>query len=241
VLRLTRDRDRLLEVIKTDPLINVVLASFLLVAAVSASDFQGYPDVYPLLPYAAVGVGGGFALLLNRLNRAGLPRLGSGIAVTAAAVLVVVSWFAYSHYTSEAPNTEGLRHERAAAAKIERLLDDGETMYALGNVMPLVLTGRQNPSPYIYLAAGVDAWVVDHTPGGLAGWQAEIVADDPAVIVKGGPWGGEIADAMESWLARNYTEIRVGGLTLFLKPSVYERAARRGLVERGKTNDAPRR
>jgi hypothetical protein len=229
-LRLARGRHDLHDVVRNDPLVNVVFASLLLVAAVSASDFQGYPDLYPLLPYAALGVGGGFALLLERFTRAGLRRLGSGIAVTAAAVLVLVSWFAYSHYTAEALNTEGLRHQRNTAGKIERLLDGGETLYALGNATPLVLTDRRNPSPYIYLSAGVDTWVVDHTPGGLSGWHAQIVADDPAIIVKGGPWGGEIADATERWLAREYPQIRVGGLTLFLKPSVYARAERRGLV-----------
>src|SRR5439155_3106769 len=40
----------------------VVLGTFLAVAAASVADFQGYPDLYPLLPYAAIGIGGAGAV-----------------------------------------------------------------------------------------------------------------------------------------------------------------------------------
>ena len=38
------------------------------------------------------------------------------------------------------------------------------TFYALGDPAPLVLMQRRNLSPEIYLAAGVDAWVIEHKP-----------------------------------------------------------------------------
>src|SRR3954449_1252121 len=39
----------------------VVLGTFAAFAAASVYDFQGYPDLYPLLPYAGVGIGGAVA------------------------------------------------------------------------------------------------------------------------------------------------------------------------------------
>jgi hypothetical protein len=112
------------------------------------------------------------------------------------------------------------------------LLEEGERPYALGNPTPLVLTGLRSPSRYIYLSAGVDRWISDHTPGGIKGWQAEIAADDPPMIILGGPWRGEIAREMRSWVRANYRRVKKAGLIMFLSPRTYERAERRRLVGR---------
>jgi hypothetical protein len=100
--------------------------------------------------------------------------------------------------------------------------------YVYGDPTPLVLTGLRSRSPYIYLAAGVDNWVIDHTPGGLAGWQAQIAADDPPMIILSGGWKGEVAEAIEGWLETRYPSVRRGELKVFLRPSNYEQAERSG-------------
>jgi hypothetical protein len=231
-LRIIRHRRYLSALVTGDPFINVILFSFLLVAAVPAVDFQGYPDLYPLLPYAAIGIGGAFHLVLERLQRARLHAAGRTVAAAAVIALVLASWIGYADFTARSTTAEGLRPQRRSLERIERFLNAGERPYVLGNATSLVLTRLRSSNRYIYLASGVDSWAVGHTPGGIEGWQAEILAEDPPLIVVDGPWRGEIAHEMRSWLRETYRRVRRGELILFLPPATYERAVRRGLVRR---------
>jgi hypothetical protein len=223
-LRLVERRAGVWRAVREDPYLNVVIPSFVFVAAFSALDFQGYPDLYPALPYAAIGVGGGFALVLNRLADPKLLRAGAAGSLAAVGALVALAWVSYSN---DRPRDAGLPKQRADGARLEQLLAPDETLYALGNPMPLVLTGRRNPSPYIYLSAGVDKWKVDHTPGGFDGWTAEIRAEDPAIVVLApahgsrsvGRWHSQYAREMRAWLASHYRLLRVGLLLTFVKLS----------------------
>jgi hypothetical protein len=54
----------------------VVLASLVAIAGFSALDFQGYPDLYPLLPYAALGLGGAVAEALAETTPRPIRRIG---------------------------------------------------------------------------------------------------------------------------------------------------------------------
>jgi hypothetical protein len=225
-LRLARRRSHLRELALDDPFVNVVVVSLFPIAAFSASDFQGAPDLYPLLPYAAIGIGAGFHVALTRLETSGLRRVGAAVAIAAPVTLVATSWISYS---AEVPEERALVRQRADAAKVEQLLSGDETLYALGSPRPLVFTRRRNPSPYIILIGGIDAWRVDHTRGGFDGWTDHIRADDPDIIVKGGPWRSPYAQRMTAWLRREYALIRMDGLVLFVKPEVCLRAEQRAV------------
>jgi hypothetical protein len=89
-----------------------------------------------------------------------------------------------------------------------------------------VLTHRRNPTRYIYLGSGVDHWAVDHEFGSLAGWQAEIRAADPQIVVMN-LWRSDLARQMRVWLKSTYGPATyLGNWRLFVKPSVRARAAR---------------
>lgn len=213
------------EPLAADPLLVGVLPPLAFIVAFSLVDFQGYPDAYPLLPPAALGVGGAAALLLAAVERrwpapvAGVPvaRIGLGLATAA---LLLVTWTAYSAPRREAT---ALRRQERDVTAVEDLLLPGERLLALGDPAPLVLSGRRNPLRTIYLAAGVDRWVVETTPGGFEGWTAQIAATDPDAIVIGG-WTGEYGGPMRAWLRDRYRTLRVGNLHLFVTPEVAERA-----------------
>jgi hypothetical protein len=224
--RLAQRRAELWSVVRADPFVNVVIATFLPIAAVSATDFQGYPDLYPALPYAAVGIGGGFAILLQRIAPARVPALGAGVSAAAVIALVAVSWVAYS---DDLPRDTGLLRQRSEAARIEQLLGSDGTLYALGNPVPLVLTERRNPSRYVYLEAGVDQWVVDHTPGAFDGWTEEIRADEPTVVIFDA-WRSRLARRMRAWLRADYLHVRSSRLRVFVDPAVRARAEAAGFV-----------
>jgi hypothetical protein len=198
-----------------DPLVTVVLPTLAVIAAFSALDFQGYPDVYPALPYAALGLAGVAALVARA-------RLVRPAVVVAAALTVAVAW-------TQFPDDDALAGQRAEASQIQRLLNPGDRVYALGDPTPLVLTGERNPSRYVFLASGVAAWQLARTPGGFGGWMAQIHAADPAVIVLHG-WRSPLEQQVAARLHGEYVPAYVGCWRVFLRPDVARRAAQRGVV-----------
>lgn len=227
VVAVARGRSSLMGVVR-EPYVGVVIATFLGIAAFTLSDFQGYPDLYPLLPYAAIGLGGTVALVEGRARGARL-RLAAGAATLAGvAVLAGLSWHWYTgeHGGGGRP----LWAERQDAAKLNRVLDPGDTLYALGDPTPLVLTGRRNPSRFIYLNSGVGAWVIHHTRGGLAGWKAQILASNPAVVTIA-DWKTATTDKIRPWLRSIYgSGTYLGRWLVFARPAIRQRAARRGVT-----------
>jgi hypothetical protein len=212
-----------------DPLVLIVGASLAALAAFSLSDFQGYPDLYPLLPYAALGIAGAVAAA-ERLHGAREPRYAAtAVALIGCAALAGLTWHWYSSAHDKA---RPLVAERRDARKLERILAPGETLYALGDPTPLVLTGRRNPSRYIYLGSGVGEWSVRHSPTQIEGWRARISSIDPEIVLVN-QWSTHIADLTKAWLASVYGGgVRLGNWLLFVKPAVRARAASQGIVLR---------
>jgi hypothetical protein len=187
----------------------VVLSTLLVIAAFSALDFQGYPDVYPLLPYAALGLGGAAAVVVR-------VRVLRPVAVVAIALVVAASW---TQFSEDAEARDPLATQEAQASDLQHLLRPGDTMYALGDPTPLVLTGRRNPSRYVFLGSGVGSWAEAHTPGGFAGWMADIRAARPAVIVLHG-WRSALERRVATWLRAHYVPEWDGCWRVFLRADV---------------------
>ena len=197
----------------------LVLGTLLGFVALTLSDFQGYPDPYPLLPYAALGIGGAVAVLERR-------RFVPVVALAATAVLVALSVHWYSVEPGKVPP---LALERSYAARIKQFFRPGDRLYALGDPTLLVLTGMRNPTRYIYLGSGVDEWAISHRFKSLAGWQREIQSVDPPLIVMN-TWKSPLALQMRSWLKRTYGPVTtVGTWRLWVKPALRARAARAGI------------
>jgi hypothetical protein len=157
--------------------------------------FNGWPDAMVLEPMAALGIGGLAHLVLAKVPR----RLGSSL-VAAACVLLLVGAVA----GSAATRNTGLQQQRQATNRILATGPDNPTIMSFGAAQPLVLTGRTNPSRHQSYRGGLERYVDDTYPGGLAGF-ADYVAevrptyltfDDPEVY----PW---LADVLE----RDYTQV----------------------------------
>jgi 4-amino-4-deoxy-L-arabinose transferase-like glycosyltransferase len=196
----------------------VVLGTLLGFVALTLTDFQGYPDLYPLLPYAALGIGGAVAVAERR-------RFVPAVALAATAVLVALS----VHWYSPDPGDLPLALERSYAARIKQFFRPGDRLYALGDPTLLVLTGMRNPTRYIYLGSGVAEWAIKHRFKSLAGWKREIQSVDPALIVMN-TWHSPRAFRMRAWLKRTYGPVTtVGRWRFWVKPALRARAARAGI------------
>ena len=227
LLRLARGRGALGTAIR-DPYVSVVFATWVPLIAFSARDFQGYPDLYPLLPYAAIGVGAGVQLLRSLVPSTAGRRASAAIVLTGVAVLTAGTW---AWYAKASPRDTELLRQRAEARELLRLTGPHGTLYALGDPTPLVLAHQRNPDRFIYLGSGVAHWKVLHTPGGFAGWTREIQAADPAVITLGG-WNpnGRWAVAMAHWLRGHYAKRHLGRQVVFVPPRTLRRAHAEGVV-----------
>ncbi len=220
------------------PLVAVVMVTGLAQAAYAATDFQGYPDLYPLLPYAALGLGGAAATAVQLFEDA-TPR----VVVTGAALLGLAVLTAYSSasFSSDAAHDDGLRDQRAAGCGLQRAVVPGGTLYVLGDAAPSVVTHRRNPSRFIFLSSGVDTWKIEHTSGGFEGWTAQVQAARPSVIVLHA-WNTEISHDMETWLrGAGYQRAGLGEWKVFLTPAAEARARDRGvpLTNRSQQPAAP--
>lgn len=221
------------------PLVCVVLVTGLLQAAYAASDFQGYPDLYPLLPYAALGLGGIVAVLLHA-GRGVAGRL--LVTVPALVALVVLTVFSWTAFTDDVLHDDGLATQRANACAVERLLGPTGSLYALGDPTPLVMTHRRNPDRFVYLGSGVDRWKVTHLEGGFDAWTAQVRRADPTVIVlRGWTRSSPFHPAMEAWLHdAGFRAAYVGTWKVYLPPKTREEARSRGVRLTARHTDRPR-
>jgi len=163
-----------------DPIVVAVAGSGLVVAIFTLSDFQGYPDVFPLLPYAALGIGGALSLGVKAMPLGRVRQLAGGLGIAATAALAVLTWHDYSN---AAAGHELLRPlQQVAANRLSRLAGPRGTIWTLGNPAVLVFTHRRNPSRFIYLDSGFDAYVAQHSRDGLRGFADQILSSRPAVI-----------------------------------------------------------
>jgi hypothetical protein len=155
----------------------LVLAAGGLVAGVwTCYATNGGPDLFVVLPYAALGLAYGVV----RAARA-LPPLSARRVVAAVAVLGVVAAAAESVNTRDSRLPLERRDSKAVAA----LLPPGSTIVSINTPSVLVLLDRRNPNPWQLSTSATAPFYDDHLPGGLAGLSRRIARLHPAVIVVG--------------------------------------------------------
>jgi hypothetical protein len=226
VLRIVHGRSDLAAVLR-DPFLLIVFVTLLFNVGYAMTDFQSYPDLFPLLPYGALMWGWGVAAV-QRSARPGL--LSRAVPLVAGGLIVTLMAFTWMWFWNDRHNNDALVMERNDAAALAATVVPGTKLWVLGDPTALVLTHSRNPDRFIYLESGVARWKIKHTPGGVAGWQAEISRVHPSVVVLGG-WNGPLAQAMKSWLYADagYKTWWVGRWRLLLSPAAVQRAFGQGV------------
>jgi hypothetical protein len=135
--------------------------------------YNAWMDLFVLLPFAALGIGGA-AALLRRLE------LRAAVAVTSALVLAGT---AYAGVYSVTTRGHDLDVERASIAAVLRTGPHPATILSLQAPEVLVLTRRTNPSPYQMFDHGFPDYVDATYPGGLAGYVRWIDRTAPTYVV----------------------------------------------------------
>ncbi len=158
-------------------------------------DLQGAPDLFILLPFAALGVGGLFHLVTARTSPDLVAR-GAGVLVTVVISLVV--------WASVGGGDDQLRLQQRGVDEMLAQLPAGSAVMALGKAQPLVLAGLTNPNRHLVFTRGYEPFIEDTWPGGMAGFVAHLDADPPEVIAAFHRIGETKVPLLREWLADNY-------------------------------------
>ena len=156
--------------------------------------FNGWADALMLVPFAALGLAGLVSMVSAYLHwRA---------AAVVAAAWVLVAVYLGQDWSRHMQDGVLLKQEREVADAMAALPDDA-TVVSVEAPQVLVLTDRTNPNQHQMFRAGLEEFVDDTWPGGLAGYADAIRADAPTVVVVG-------RGARYDWLLPaldDYTEI----------------------------------
>ena len=139
-------------------------------------DYDSWADLFPLLPFAAVGVGSLVPLLSHLLPPRALGAL--GLTASAAAVVASVQWSVTTRDTL-------LEDQRRAVDAVLDELPADATVTSVEAPQALVLTGRTNPTPHQMFRSGLEDFVDDTWPGGLDAFARDLVDERPTLVVLG--------------------------------------------------------
>jgi len=208
-----------------NPVLLVIMLGALFEFGYALTDFQSYPDVYPLLAFPAIGIGATVALVHERVP----PIAARGVASAVGVALALLAGLSAFWFGDSRANNTFFRGEQAAGCALRQVIVPGTSLYSLGDPMELVVTGLRNPDRFIYLDSGVAKWKVDHLSGGFDAWTEQLSAANPSVVVVQA-WVGEYVTKMEAYLrAHGYQRFWLGPARLFLTTEAQERAEAAGL------------
>ncbi|CAA9395800.1 MAG: hypothetical protein AVDCRST_MAG32-2617 [uncultured Nocardioides sp.] len=182
VSRRARDAEPLLLAL---PALTVGLAAGL---AWTLKDYDAWPDLFPVLPLAAVGIGAVTALVERRL-----PRPAAGALAGAAAVAAVALALAYSLTTRD----DTLREQREAVDAVLAVLPPDAPIVSIEAPQPLVLTSRSNPTRHQMFRGGLQDHLEDAWPGGVEGFQRDLVVEGADLVAVGEAVGPRWRESIE--------------------------------------------
>jgi hypothetical protein len=158
---------------------------------------NGGPDLFVLLPFAALGLAGATVLLLGRLPRR--VALAGTVAVVCLGVVV-------AGLESVATRDDRLLLQRADVNAVLGTQPTDATIVGLSAPQVLALAGRDSPVPYQILIPNQERYLEGTYPGGLRGFLDTLVAARPTFVVVGRSFREEWPNP---WLRADYR--RVGG------------------------------
>ena len=140
--------------------------------------FNGWPDLFPLLPMAALGIGGLAATVIHAVDRRVSLRVVE--VFTAVISLVLIIWaVGMARETSGI----GLREQRASVNAVLSHGPKNPTILSVQAPEVLVMAHMKNPTRIQMFTNGFPKYVDDTWPGGIQGYGRWIAKKAPTYIV----------------------------------------------------------
>lgn len=143
--------------------------------------FDRAPDTVPLLPAAALGVGGVAGVLAHLVRRAASP-LPRRILLGAVAAWMVIAVVTISLHTVSL-RTDNLQKQQASSDAVFDNLPPDATVFTYEVPQPLALTGRKSISRYVIFDQGLLRFIGDQEPGGVRGYVNRLIEAEPDVVL----------------------------------------------------------
>jgi hypothetical protein len=159
---------------------------------------NGPPDLFELLPFAALGAAGLVLSTTAQLTPTRLRALVVGIVVLATLSAGAESVFG---------RTDRLAVQRADVHAVLRSAPAGATVVSIDSPEVLSLAGLTNPTPFQIFDPGMQGWIDHRFPGGERGYAHYINALHPTLIVVGTAFDGSWPDRL---LAHHYWRVGRG-------------------------------
>ena len=158
-------------------------------------DINGWPDLFVLLPFAAVGIGGIAHLIVVRLPFRAALAATLGWVVLASSVGIT---YAVTHRSAV------LDDEQASVDALLAELPHDATMLSIEAPQALTLSDRTNPTRYQMFRLGLDRYVDDTWPGGLEEFGHWIGEQQPTVLAIQGQAPDWLRPTMQdyAWVGR---------------------------------------
>jgi len=159
----------------------------------TAQAMGGWPDVFLVLPFAAVGVGSLVQFVVDRAP--GKVALASTLAVATACTAIAVGFSVGKH-------DDQLVEQRRSTEAVMQVLPDARVL-SVRAPQALILTHQRQASRYQTFAHGMSHHLAEIWPGGLSGYGRWVARHAPTVIAVG--------NLVPSWLAptirRDYVQV----------------------------------
>lgn len=219
------------------PVIVLLLPTMIFQLLYVCYDYIGYPHSWPLIPYAACGIGLGVAAVLHALPTVAVRR---GFATVLSLGMVIVVVVCAVQYSKKIWTGGRLRVEQAGACGLERSLAPGTPLWTIDDPVPLVLLHRRQPDNYPYVGGGLDIWKVNHTTDGFAGWMRQLT-DSRASIVVYDTWvSGKYKKPIADWLrAHGFRHGFIGVYQVYVNRAARTHMRRVGLKLASRRIDYP--
>jgi hypothetical protein len=159
-------------------------------------NINGWPDLFVLLPGAALGVGAAVSELEARLSARAVLAIATGWALVASVYAGVYAVTERSHV---------LARENASVDAVLSSMPDDATMLSVEAPQVMVLSDRTNPTRYQMFPRSLLRYMDDSYPGGVDGFVDWLAAYEPTILAVHGvnPW-------LEPVLAKQYKRVGTG-------------------------------
>jgi hypothetical protein len=175
------------EVDRTPALLGAFTLGVLAGLAWNLREYDDWPDLFPLLPLAALGVGALFTRVAARASRKATIAVALSWSVAASALAI---------HDSATTRDHRLVAQRESVTAVLAELPDDATITSVEAPQALVLTRRRNPTRHQMFSGGLSTYVDATWPGGIEGFRRSMVEDEPTLIVFGDPVSQAWRDAV---------------------------------------------
>jgi hypothetical protein len=193
------------------PFKDALMMSPIIYLAFCLINFQSGPDLIPLFPF--IGIFAGW-LMVRVVSLAG-PAF-KLLPIAALTLILALIFYRSMVYKYGYAMTLSDQYKKFEA--ISDMLGPDDKIYVHGAAELLVLTGRSNLNPYIFLDRGKDNFISAKRPGGFKAIIEDMEKQSPKVVALARLAHVAHRLELEQWVKERYTQLeQIDGISVYIR------------------------